>query len=238
MTGGGRHPGEGGRPPAPGDRRDRRDRRGGRMQVPVAADRFDRYTRDPRRVLQTPLLPQAAGASPLAPGGSSGAWSTVNRSAWWRASPRTTSRWSTWPARWRRRWRPATRSSSSPPPRIRWRSSSSSAPSRRWASRRASSTSSTRRAPSRRPARGALDVDMVSFTGSTAVGVRSPRRPGKTMKRLLMGYGGQGRVRRLRRRGSQGGDHVHRVDMGVPLRPDLHRADPGDRPPQHLRPGP
>ena len=42
---------------------------GSRMQVPVAADRFERYARDPRPVLQTPLLPQAAQATPLAPGG-------------------------------------------------------------------------------------------------------------------------------------------------------------------------
>ena len=42
---------------------------GSRMQVPVAADRFERYARDPRQVLQTPLLPQSAGATPLAPGG-------------------------------------------------------------------------------------------------------------------------------------------------------------------------
>jgi acyl-CoA reductase-like NAD-dependent aldehyde dehydrogenase len=42
---------------------------GSRMQVPVAADRFERYSRDPRAVLQTPLLPQSAQATPLAPGG-------------------------------------------------------------------------------------------------------------------------------------------------------------------------
>jgi acyl-CoA reductase-like NAD-dependent aldehyde dehydrogenase len=42
---------------------------GSRMQVPVAADRFERYSRDPRLVLQTPLLPQPAQATPLAPGG-------------------------------------------------------------------------------------------------------------------------------------------------------------------------
>ena len=42
---------------------------GSRMQVPVAADRFERYARDPRAVLQTPLLPQPAQATPLAPGG-------------------------------------------------------------------------------------------------------------------------------------------------------------------------
>jgi len=42
---------------------------GSRMQVPVAADRFERYARDPRPVLQTALLPQPAQATPLAPGG-------------------------------------------------------------------------------------------------------------------------------------------------------------------------
>jgi acyl-CoA reductase-like NAD-dependent aldehyde dehydrogenase len=42
---------------------------GSRMQVPVAADRFERYARDPRPLLQTPLLPQPAQATPLAPGG-------------------------------------------------------------------------------------------------------------------------------------------------------------------------
>jgi acyl-CoA reductase-like NAD-dependent aldehyde dehydrogenase len=42
---------------------------GSRMQVPVAADRFERYARDPRPILQTPLLPQPAQATPLAPGG-------------------------------------------------------------------------------------------------------------------------------------------------------------------------
>ncbi len=42
---------------------------GSRMQVPVAADRFERYARDPRPVLQTPLLPQPVQATPLAPGG-------------------------------------------------------------------------------------------------------------------------------------------------------------------------
>ena len=42
---------------------------GSRMQVPVAADRFERYARDPRAVLQTPFVPQTAQATPLAPGG-------------------------------------------------------------------------------------------------------------------------------------------------------------------------
>ncbi|HVC71621.1 MAG TPA: aldehyde dehydrogenase family protein [Acidimicrobiales bacterium] len=42
---------------------------GSRMQVPVAADRFDRYSRDLRQVAQRALPPQVAQSTPLAPGG-------------------------------------------------------------------------------------------------------------------------------------------------------------------------
>ncbi|MHB8593415.1 MAG: aldehyde dehydrogenase family protein [Acidimicrobiales bacterium] len=42
---------------------------GSRMQVPVAADRFDRYSRDLRHVAQRALPPQLSQATPLAPGG-------------------------------------------------------------------------------------------------------------------------------------------------------------------------
>src|SRR5580658_7982369 len=42
---------------------------GSRMQVPVAADRFDRYSRDLRSVAQKSLPPQVAQTTPLAPGG-------------------------------------------------------------------------------------------------------------------------------------------------------------------------
>jgi acyl-CoA reductase-like NAD-dependent aldehyde dehydrogenase len=42
---------------------------GSRMQVPVAADRFDRYSRDLRHVAQRSLPPQVAQSTPLAPGG-------------------------------------------------------------------------------------------------------------------------------------------------------------------------
>ncbi len=52
---------------------------GSRMQVPVAADRFERYARDPRAVLQTAFVPQTAQATPLAPGGIISA--LVNRQA-------------------------------------------------------------------------------------------------------------------------------------------------------------
>ena len=81
---------------------------GSRMQVPVAADRFERYARDPRAVLQTPLVPQTARRRRWHRAASSAPWSTASPWAWWPASPRTTSPWSTWRARWRPRWRPAT----------------------------------------------------------------------------------------------------------------------------------
>ncbi|MGH9018636.1 MAG: aldehyde dehydrogenase family protein [Acidimicrobiales bacterium] len=42
---------------------------GSRMQVPVAADRFAMYSRDLRHVASTPLPPQVAQTTPLAPGG-------------------------------------------------------------------------------------------------------------------------------------------------------------------------
>jgi acyl-CoA reductase-like NAD-dependent aldehyde dehydrogenase len=42
---------------------------GSRMQVPVAADRFERYGRDLRHVVQRSFPPQVAMATPLAPGG-------------------------------------------------------------------------------------------------------------------------------------------------------------------------
>jgi acyl-CoA reductase-like NAD-dependent aldehyde dehydrogenase len=42
---------------------------GSRMQVPVCADRFDRYARDIRHVLESMLPPIATTATPLAPGG-------------------------------------------------------------------------------------------------------------------------------------------------------------------------
>jgi phenylacetaldehyde dehydrogenase len=42
---------------------------GSRMQVPVAADRFYRYSRDQRTVVQRSLPPQVAQRTPLAPGG-------------------------------------------------------------------------------------------------------------------------------------------------------------------------
>jgi acyl-CoA reductase-like NAD-dependent aldehyde dehydrogenase len=42
---------------------------GSRMQVPISADRFDRYSRDIRHVQESSLPPIATAATPLAPGG-------------------------------------------------------------------------------------------------------------------------------------------------------------------------
>ncbi|HUO47532.1 MAG TPA: aldehyde dehydrogenase family protein, partial [Acidimicrobiales bacterium] len=42
---------------------------GSKMQVPVAADRFERYSRDLRAITQRSFPPQVAMATPLAPGG-------------------------------------------------------------------------------------------------------------------------------------------------------------------------
>jgi phenylacetaldehyde dehydrogenase len=42
---------------------------GSRMQVPVSCDRFDRYSRDIRHVQEKSLVPFVTGSTPLAPGG-------------------------------------------------------------------------------------------------------------------------------------------------------------------------
>ena len=50
---------------------------GTHLQLPLAVDRLERYTRDPRPVLETPLLPQPVEPSPFSTGGVVGAM--VNR---------------------------------------------------------------------------------------------------------------------------------------------------------------
>ena len=78
---------------------------------------------------------------------------------------------------------------------------------------------------------------LVSFTGSTQVGVTIAEKAGADDEAAAARAGRQGRLRRLRRRRREGGHRLHRLDLDVPLGPDLHGADPGGRPPQHLRPG-
>ena len=80
------------------------------------------------------------------------------------------------------------------------------------------------------------DVNMISFTGSSPVGAKIMSNGGKTMKRLLMELGGKGAaiVHRRRRFGHSGASDSY--GLGFPRRPDMHCADPGDRPSRCLRP--
>ena len=102
----------------------------------------------------------------------------------WASSPpsrRTTSRWSTWPARSAPPWRWATPSWSSRPRRTRWPSSASPTPSSRPASRRASSTSSPAAGP--RPARPSSPRRTSTWSASPArpsSGSASARSPAAT----------------------------------------------------------
>src|ERR1700693_5719978 len=66
---------------------------GSRMQVPVAADRFERYARAP--CCRRPSSPSRPRRRRWPPAGSSAGWSIASLSAWWPASPPTTSPWST-----------------------------------------------------------------------------------------------------------------------------------------------
>ena len=59
------------------------------------------------------------------------------------------------------------------------------------------------------------DVDMISFTGSTAVGTRIAEVAGAGMKRTADGAGRQGRGDRLRRRRPQGHRLGHRQRVGA-----------------------
>ena len=166
---------------------------GSRMQVPVAADRFDRYARDPRGVLQTPLLPQAVGATPLAPGGIIGGM--VNRQPVGVVACVTSYNFPM--VNMAGKVAPALAAGNTvvvkpapqdplavielvrildevgfPPGVVNLVNSKGPEPA-------AALVDST-------------DVDMISFTGSTQVGTRIMEAAGKTMKRLLLELGGKG----------------------------------------------
>ncbi len=166
---------------------------GSRMQVPVAADRFERYSRDLRHVAQRSLPPQVAQATPLAPGGLISALAVrqpvgvvgcvtsfnfpmVNMAG--KVAP-ALAMGNTVVVK------PAPQDPLAvvelvrildevgfPPGVVNLVNSSQAAP--------ASALVESR------------DVDMISFTGSTQVGVRIAEAGARTMKRLLLELGGKG----------------------------------------------
>ena len=166
---------------------------GSRMQVPVAADRFERYARDPRPVLQTPLLPQAMPATPLAPGGIIGGM--VNRQPVGVVACVTSYNFPM--VNMAGKVAPALAAGNTvvvkpapqdplavielvrildevgfPPGVVNLVNASGPAPAAALVD--------------------SPDVDMISFTGSTAVGTKIMEASGKTMKRLLLELGGKG----------------------------------------------
>ena len=166
---------------------------GGRMQVPVAADRFERYSRDPRSVLQTPLLPQAAGATPLAPGGIIGGM--TNRQPVGVVACVTSYNFPM--VNMAGKVAPALAAGNTivvkPAPQdplavielVRILDEVGFPPG----------VVNLVNAAGPEPAAALVesaDVDMISFTGSTQVGMQIYEAAGKTMKRLLMELGGKG----------------------------------------------
>ena len=166
---------------------------GSRMQVPVAADRFDRYSRDLRNVASKALPPQVALTTPLAPGGlisglanrapvgvvtciTSYNFPMVNMAG--KVAP-ALAMGNTVVVK------PAPQDPLAvielvrildevgfPPGVVNLVTANDAAPA-------AALVDST-------------DVDMISFTGSTDVGIRIAQSGAKTMKRLLLELGGKG----------------------------------------------
>ena len=166
---------------------------GSRMQVPVAIERFQRYARGASKDLNIPLAPSPTGATPLAPGGLIGA--VVNRQPVGVVAcispynfPLVNIAGKIAPALavgCTVVIKPAPQDPLAvielaeimhevgfPPGVVNVITSSRPEPS--------VALTETR------------DVDMVSFTGSTGVGVRIFEAGGKTMKRLLLELGGKG----------------------------------------------
>jgi acyl-CoA reductase-like NAD-dependent aldehyde dehydrogenase len=166
---------------------------GSRMQVPISADRFDRYARDIRHVQESSLTPVATAATPLAPGGLVSALAyrqpvgVVAAIASYNF-PLTNMAGKVAPALAMGNTviiKPAPQDPLAvvelarildgvgfPPGVVNLVNSSGPEPA-----------SALTESP---------DVDMISFTGSTAVGVRIAAAGAPTMKRLLMELGGKG----------------------------------------------
>ena len=166
---------------------------GSRMQVPQAAVRFAHYAQDPTRVLQTPLLPQAVGATPLAPGGIIGGM--VNRQPVGVVACVTSFNF------------PLVNMAGKVAPALAAGNTvvMKPAPQDPLAIVELArifdevgfppGVVNLVNAAGPEPAAALVDspdVDMVSFTGSTEVGTRIMEASGKTMKRLLLELGGKG----------------------------------------------
>jgi phenylacetaldehyde dehydrogenase len=166
---------------------------GSRLQVPVAADRFERYSRHASHLTQRPLAPQVAPTTPLAPGGLVNALAVrqpvgvvacitsynfplVNMAG--KVAP-ALAMGNTVVVK------PAPQDPLAvvelvrvldevgfPPGVVNLVTSSGAEPAAALVA--------------------SEDVDMVSFTGSTEVGVRIAEAGGRTMKRLLLELGGKG----------------------------------------------
>jgi acyl-CoA reductase-like NAD-dependent aldehyde dehydrogenase len=166
---------------------------GSGMQVPVAADRFNRYARDFRAILQTPLPPQTAVATPLAPGGVISG--LVNRQPVGVVACITSYNF------------PMVNMAGKVAPALAAGNTVvvKPAPQDPLAIVELARILDSVGFPpgvinlinSSGPEAGAAlvdspDVDMVSFTGSTGVGMKIMEAGGKTMKRLLLELGGKG----------------------------------------------
>jgi acyl-CoA reductase-like NAD-dependent aldehyde dehydrogenase len=166
---------------------------GSQMQVPVTADRFERYSKDPRAVLQTPLLPAATAATALAPGGLIGGM--VNRQPVGVAACITSYNFPL--VNMAGKVAPALAAGNSvvikPAPQdplavielVRILDEVGFPPG-------VVNLVVGEGADAAAALVDSADVDMVSFTGSTEVGSRIMEASGKTMKRLLLELGGKG----------------------------------------------
>ncbi len=166
---------------------------GSQMQVPVTADRFERYSRDPRSVLQTPLLPAPTAATALAPGGLIGGM--VNRQPVGVAACITSYNFPL--VNMAGKVAPALISGNTvvikPAPQdplavielVRILDEVGFPPGVVNLVTGAGADAAAALVDS-------PDVDMVSFTGSTQVGTKIMEAGGKTMKRLLLELGGKG----------------------------------------------
>jgi phenylacetaldehyde dehydrogenase len=166
---------------------------GSRMQVPVAADRFDRYSRDLRHVAQQSHVPQVAQTTPLAPGGLISALAVrapvgvvtcitsynfpmVNMAG--KVAP-ALAMGNTVVVK------PAPQDPLAVIELVRILDEVGFPPG-------VVNLITANDAPAAAALVASPDVDMVSFTGSTDVGIRIAESGAKTMKRLLLELGGKG----------------------------------------------